>query len=112
MPASSGLTARSNSQVSVLPGTTQTSSAISRAADESRTARASTASRTVTGTVSVPAANTSVTKSGLPPVTLWRLVAGHPACLASFATASSESGESAMRRVHARGKSPMTNRSG
>ena len=47
--ASSGCAACSSSHASVLPGTTQTSSASARAAGESRAARASTASRTVAG---------------------------------------------------------------
>ena len=51
MPASSGRTACSSSQTSVLPGTTQTSSAISREAGESWLVLESTASRTETGTV-------------------------------------------------------------
>ena len=80
MPASFGRAACSSSQISVFPGTTQTSSAISRAAGDSLTARASTASRTVVGTVSTAAANTSVTKKGLPPVICAGLsTAGQPA---------------------------------
>ena len=49
MPASSGCSACSSSQDSALPGTTETNSAISRAAGDSLSARASTASRTVAG---------------------------------------------------------------
>jgi len=64
-----------------LPGITQTNSAISRAAGESLTARASTASRTVTGTVSAAAASTSVTKSGLPSVMLCKPFEGRPPVL-------------------------------
>ena len=111
-PASSRHAACSSSHSSVFPGTTQTSSAISRAAGESLTARASTASRTVVGTASAPAAKTSVTNSGLPPVKPYRSFDGRPAWAASRLTAGSERGRSSIRCVWLCGRSPMTNLSG
>jgi hypothetical protein len=74
VPASSsavglGPSRDSTSQVSVLPGDIATSSASSRVAGRQRASRATTASRTVSGTTSPRLASTSRTKNGLPPVT-------------------------------------------
>lgn len=90
MASTAGWAIGSSNQGSVFPGTTHTSSAICRAAGESLAARASTASRTVAGTVSRALASTSVTKNGLPPVMPCRPVAVRPALLASCATVIAE----------------------
>ena len=66
----SGLIVSLSSHISVRAGTTDTSCNTALEAGERRAARDSTASRTVTGTPGSLLASASVTKKGLPPVTV------------------------------------------
>ena len=87
-----GAAGSSSSQRSTRLGTTEQSSRTARACGESRRARASVASRTVTGMLPGGLASSSVTQKGLPPVCAWIRSAGRPACWARRATAASDKG--------------------
>ncbi len=81
-----------------------------RAAPDSRAARASTASRTVSGISPCPAARISVTKNGFPPVWRYSSSASRRCGAASSATAACDSGWSLIR-LPPRTSSPSTTRS-
>ena len=110
--AASGPSARSSTHSSALPGTTATSPMACCAATGSPVRRTRTRSRTVRGTPGSPAASTSVTSSGFPPVSAYRPAAERPCRLASSATAPTDSGGSGTRCAIPCGRLASARRSG